>query len=89
MKTRVSLRYFVNDCRSHTLLRNLWQCTKFARMIKISQVLVFHFTKTFSGCLQRRIEKLIEHLQWSFFSEILNGFKLLTIFAKESSVADV
>ena len=31
------------------------QCTKFPRVIKVSQVLVFHFTTPFSGCLQRRI----------------------------------
>ena len=31
------------------------QCTKFAKVIKISQVLVFYFTTPFSGCLQRRI----------------------------------
>ena len=29
--------------------------TKFARQIKISQVLLFHFTTPFSSCLQRRI----------------------------------
>ena len=31
------------------------QCAKFARVIKISQALVFLFTALFSGCLQRRI----------------------------------
>ena len=32
------------------------QCTKFPRVTKISQVLIFHFTTSFSGCtLQRRI----------------------------------
>ena len=31
------------------------QCTKLARVIKISQVLVFHFTTPFSGYLQGRI----------------------------------
>ena len=31
------------------------QCTKFARVIEISQVLVFHSTTPFSVCLQRRI----------------------------------
>ena len=31
------------------------QCTKFTRVMKISQVLVFHFTTLFSGFLQRRI----------------------------------
>ena len=31
------------------------QCTKFARVTKVSQILVFHFTTPFSGCLQRRI----------------------------------
>ena len=36
-------------------------------MAKISRVLVFHLTTPFIDCLQRRIENLIEHLQWSFF----------------------
>ena len=31
------------------------QCTNFARVIKISKVLVFHFTTPFSGFLKRRI----------------------------------
>ena len=31
------------------------QCTKFEGVINISQVLVFHFTTPFSGCLQRRV----------------------------------
>ena len=31
------------------------QCTKFQRVIKISQVSVFHFTTPFSGCLQGSI----------------------------------
>ena len=30
------------------------QCTNFAKVIKISQVLLFQFTKPFSRCLQRR-----------------------------------
>ena len=59
------------------------QCTKFPRVIKVSQVLVFHFTTLFSGCLQRRIENLVEHLHWSFFSKIPNVVKLLTIFARK------
>ena len=42
------------------------QCTEFARVIKISQVLVFHFTTPFTSCLGRRIWNLVEHLQWSF-----------------------
>ena len=31
------------------------QCAKFARVIKVSQVLVYDFTTLFSGCLQRGI----------------------------------
>ena len=30
------------------------QCTKFVIVIKVYQVLVFHFTAPFSGCFQRR-----------------------------------
>ena len=44
------------------------------RMIKVSQVLVLHFTAPFSGCLQRRILNLLEHLQCSFFfAKMPNG----------------
>ena len=43
-------------CLGHTHLWKIYgQCTKFARVEKICQVLVFHFTTPFSGCLQRRI----------------------------------
>ena len=40
---------------SVTLLRNYGHCSKFARVATVSQVLVFHFTTPFSGCLQKRI----------------------------------
>ena len=64
---------------------NFWEnSTKFARVTKVYRVLVFHFTTLFSGLFQRRIKKLVEHLQWSFFTKTLNGFKLLTIFAKKA-----
>ena len=61
--------------RSH--FREIYgHCAKFPRVIKIPQVLIFHFTTPFSGCtLQRR---MVEHLQWSFFAKIPNGVKLLT-----------
>ena len=50
--------------RSH-----LWngRCTKFARVIKTSEVLVFHFTARFSGCLKRHF------VTWSI---IYSGFLL-------------
>ena len=48
------------------------QCPNISREIKISQVLVFHFTTLFSDCLQSRIENLVEHLHWCFFAEIVN-----------------
>ena len=64
---------------------NFWEnSTKFARVTKVYRVLIFHFTTLFSGLFQRRIKKLVEHLQWSFFTKTLNGFKLLTIFAKKA-----
>ena len=44
---------------------------------KFVSSLVFHFTTPFIGLV-------VEHLQWKFFAEILNGFKLLTIFAKKA-----
>ena len=53
-----------------------------------SQGFSFSLYCTFSGCLQRRVQNLVEHLRWRFFTKILNGFKLLTFFAK-SSIADV
>ena len=45
--------------------------------------LVFYFTTPFSVYLQRRIQNPVEHLQQSFFAKILNGYELLTIFAKK------
>ena len=60
------------------------QCTKFPRVIKVSQVLVFHFTTPFSGSWQSRIKNIVEHLQWSFSAKIPNGVKLLTIFARKA-----
>ena len=53
-------------------------------MIKVSQNVVFHFTKPFSGSLQSRIKNLVEHLQWSFLVKIPNGVKLLTVFARKA-----
>ena len=43
-----------------------------------SQVLVFHFTSPFGGCLQRRIYSQFEY--GAFFAKIFNGLKLLTNF---------
>ena len=35
---------------------------------------------------QRRTQNPVKHLRWSFFPKIGNGFQLLTIFAKSSSL---
>ena len=51
MQRRLSTEGFA----SVTFLKNLWSVCKIARVIKISQVLVFHFTTPYIGCLQRRI----------------------------------
>ena len=54
-------------------------CAKFPRVIKISQVVIFHFTTPFSGyTLQWGIQNMVEYLQWSFFAKIPNGVELLT-----------
>ena len=46
------------------------RCRNFSRVIKISQVLIFHFTTPFTDyTLQRCTLNMVEHLQWSFFSE--------------------
>ena len=43
-------------CLGHISVWEIYgQCTNFARVIKILQVLVFHVTTPFSGILQRRI----------------------------------
>ena len=80
--------YQVRDLQKDLPRSHFWeiygQCTKFARVIKISQVLVFHFTITFSGVLTEAY--LVEHLQYSFFAEILNSFTELTISQKSSSI---
>ena len=51
------------------LVRNYGQCTKFVRVATVSKVLVFHFSTHFSGCLQRCIQNLAEHLQGSFLCQ--------------------
>ena len=92
MSSRRIQNFSETCCKDGYLQKNLpmshfWQiygqCTKFARVTTVSQVLVFYFTAPFSGCLQRHMENLVEHVQWSFFAKILNGFKLLIIFAKK------
>ena len=42
---------------------------KFARVIKISQVLVSHFTTPFSGSLQGRIYKNTKQLEAAIFAK--------------------
>ena len=51
-----SRRIFRLNClpRSH-FWEIFGQCRKFASVMKISQVLVYHFTTSFSGCLQKRL----------------------------------
>ena len=51
---RVKLFGWVNDVSRSHFQEIYGQCRKFASVIKISQVLVFHFTTSFSGCLQMR-----------------------------------
>ena len=59
------------------------QYTKFPRKIKVSRVLVFHFTTPFSGCFQRRIQNLVDICNGPLFVKIPNSVKLLTIFARK------
>ena len=47
-------------------------------------VLIFYFTTSFSGCLQRRFLNLVEHLHGSFFRE-----NTVKYFRKKSSAMDV
>ena len=51
---RVKLFGWVKDVSRSHFQEIYGQCRKFASVIKISQVLVFHFTTSFSGCLQMR-----------------------------------
>ena len=61
------------------------QCIKSPRVIKISQVLVFHFTTPFCGyTLQRRIYNMVEHLQWSFFCENTYQCWAVNFFARKA-----
>ena len=51
------------------------QCTKFPRVIKISQVLIFHFTTPFSDCT---LQKRLNIYNGVFFAKIPSGVELLT-----------
>ena len=58
-------------------------------MIKISQVLVYYFTTPlsttpFSGVLTEAYLESGRTSTMEFFAEILNSFKVLTIFSKKS-----
>ena len=52
----VSEAYCKDGCLQKDLPRshfweNYGQCTKLARVATVSQILIFHFTDPFSGCL--------------------------------------
>ena len=68
-----------------TLLTNLRSVYKICKSDKISQLLVFHITTPFSGCLKSRISDWSNIFNGTFYSKILSAFKLLTIFAKKAS----
>ena len=50
------------------------QCTKFPRVIKISQVLIFHFTAPYGGAFRT----WLNIYNGVFFAKIPNGVELLT-----------
>ena len=54
-KTYCKDGYLQKDLPRSHFSENYGQWTKSSRVIKFSQVLVFHFTTPVSGCLQRRI----------------------------------
>ena len=56
------------------------QCTKFPRVIKISQVLIFHFTTHFSGYTLQRQLNIYNGV---FFAKIPRGVELLTFLQKK------
>ena len=84
----ISLRDVCNTFLRRTAKRVIYrriysQCTKFGRVIKISQLLAFYFTTPFSGCLQRRISKTWSNIcSGVFLAKILSSFKA-AIFAKK------
>ena len=87
---------FEKYCKDGYLQRDLprshfWeifdQSRKFARVIKIPQVLVYYFTAPlrttpFSGVLTEAYLESGRTSAMEFFAEILNSFKVLTIFEK-------
>ena len=52
-----------------TLLRNLWSVYKICKSNENFPSFSFLLYYTFQWRLQRRIQNLVEHLQWSFFRE--------------------
>ena len=51
--------------------------------------LVTRVSSIFQTLSQKPIFNPVEHLRWRFFVKIVNSLKLLSIFAKKSSIVDV
>ena len=51
--------------------------------------LVTRVSSIFQTLSQKPIFNPVEHLHWRFFVKIVNSLKLLSIFAKKSSIVDV
>ena len=76
------MRLKVADCQPETLLKMNFFIRIFQWFwLQISEHL-FSRTPLKWLLLQRRIQDLIKYLRWSFFVNITNGLKLLTIFTK-------
>ena len=78
-------------CLGHTSENLYGQCTNFAIVIKVSQVLVFHFTTLYyySNLLlvaaYRGVFRTWSNINnGAFFTKIFNSFKLFTIFGRKA-----
>ena len=77
------MRLRVADCQPATLLKMNFFIDIFQGIwLQISEYL-FSRTPFKWLLLQRRIQDLVKHLRWSFFVNIINSLKPLTIFTKK------
>ena len=75
---------FLRRTEKRVMYRRICLChTLIARVIKISQALVFHYTRPLVAACRGVFRTWSNIYNGAFFLEILNGFELVTIFAKK------
>ena len=83
---------FINKCKSCEISNQMSFIVMFSFSKSKGKLVETELlqNKLFSGAIcmmslinQRRIKNSVRHLRWSIFAKMINGYKVLTIFAKK------